>query len=122
MNIVAIGILRQFWGVHPQAEKPLRLLYGQLTSRAWSGPQELKGVFGHRVDFVRGDGDDIRAIFNVSGNKFRVVLSFSFERNRGYVKFVGTHAEYDRIDAATVKRWTSDRSEQKRTTGGPLRK
>ena len=122
MNIVALSTLRQFWGVHPQAEKPLRLLHGQLTSRAWSGPQELKDAFGHRVDFVRGDGGDIRAIFDVSGNKFRVVISISFERNRGFVKFVGTHAQHDRIDAATVKRWTSDRSEPKKITVGPSKK
>ncbi|MCY4137534.1 MAG: type II toxin-antitoxin system HigB family toxin [Rhodobacteraceae bacterium] len=118
MNLIARSAFREFWWKHPQAERPLRALYSRLTSRNWGGPQEIKDAFGSGVDFVRGDGGGIRAIFNVSGNKYRVIIAFAFERNRGYVKFVGTHSEYDRIDAATVKRWTSDQSERKRTTDG----
>lgn len=60
-------------------------------------------------------------IFNVAGNKYRLIIAFGFERNVGFVKFVGTHAEYDKIDAARVK-WTSGRSERKRTTGGLLQR
>lgn len=119
MNIIAQSRFRQFWRNHPQAERPLRVLHRRLTSRDWGGPQEIKDAFGSTVDFIRGDGDGIRAIFNVSGNKYRVIIAFAFEFNRGYVKFVGTHAHYDRIDAATVKRWTYDQSEPKRITGGP---
>ena len=117
MNIIAIHSFREFWKRHPQAEKPLRTLYGRLTSQDWGGPNEIREAFGTTVDFVRGDGRGVRGIFDVAGNKYRAIIAFAFEYNRGYVKFVGTHAEYDRIDAARVK-WTSGQSKRKRTTGG----
>ena len=108
MKLIAQIAFREFWRKHPQAERPLRPLYSRLTSRNWVGPQEIKESFGSGVDFVRGEGDGIRAIFNASGDKYRAIIAFAFERNRGNVKFVGTHAEYDRIDATKVKRWTFD--------------
>lgn len=98
MNIIAVRTLREFWHKHPQTERPLRLLYNRLTSQDWSGPQELKQEFGTTVDFV---GDN-RVVFDVSGNKYRVIVAFAYTYNRGLIKFVGTHADYDRIDAETV--------------------
>ena len=117
MNIIARRTFREFWEEHPQAERPLRVLYSRLTSQDWGGPQEIKDAFGSAVDIVRGEEGGIRAVFDVSGNKYRAIIAFAFERNAGFVKFVGTHAEYDKIRAASVK-WTSGRSERKRTTGG----
>lgn len=98
MNIIAVKTLRQFWSKHPQAEKPLRVLYNRLISQDWAGPQEIKTEFGASVDFV---GDN-RVIFDVSGNKYRVIIAFAYNYKRGLVKFVGTHAEYDKIDAEKV--------------------
>lgn len=98
MNIIAVRTLREFWAKHPQSEKPLRVLYNRLISRDWNGPQELKDAFGGTVDFV---GDN-RVIFDVSGNKYRVIIAFAYAYNRGLIKFVGTHAEYDKIDAGKV--------------------
>lgn len=98
MNIIAVRTFREFWRKHPQAEKPLRVLYNRLISRDWSGPHEIKAVFGASVDFV---GDN-RVIFDVSGNKYRVIIAFAYAYKRGLIKFVGTHAEYDRINAETV--------------------
>jgi len=98
MNIIAVRTLRDFWREHPQAEKPLRVLYNRLTSQEWRGPQEIKDAFGATVDFV---GDN-RVIFDVSGNKFRVIIAFAFNYKRGMIKFVGTHAQYDKIDAEKV--------------------
>jgi len=98
MNIFAVRALRDFWKRHPQAERPLRVLYNRLTSQDWRGPQEIKDAFGATVDFV---GDN-RIIFDVSGNKYRVIIAFAYAYNRGLIKFVGTHAEYDRIDAEKI--------------------
>jgi mRNA interferase HigB len=98
VNIIAVRTLRDFWRRHPQAERPLRLLYNRLISRDWSGPQELKQEFGATVDFVGGN----RVIFDVSGNKYRVIVAFAYTYKRGLIKFVGTHAEYDRIDAEKI--------------------
>ena len=98
MNIIAVRTLRDFWREHPQAERPLRVLYNRLTSQDWTGPQELKQEFGPTVDFV---GDN-RAVFDVSGNKYRVIVAFAYAYKRGLIKFVGTHAAYDKINAETV--------------------
>ena len=98
MNIIAVRTLRDFWRAHPQAEKPLRLLYNRLTSQEWCGPQEIKDAFGTTVDFV---GDN-RIIFDISGNKYRVIIVFAYAYRRGLIKFVGTHADYDKIDAEKV--------------------
>ena len=63
----------------------------------WAGPQDIREQFGS-VDFVA----DNRAIFDLGGNKFRLIAHVSCEFKAVLVKFVGTHAEYDEIDAATV--------------------
>ena len=97
MNVVALSSLRAFWQKHPRAERPMRLFYRRLASRDWTGPEELKTVFGS-VDFVGRN----RAIFNVGGNKYRVIAAMDFDKHRAFIKFVGTHADYDRIDAETV--------------------
>ena len=98
MNIIAIRTLREFWEDHPQAEKPLRTLYSRLIAEDWSGPADIKKAFGPTVDFVAGN----RGVFDVSGNKYRVVIAFAYPFKRGFVKFVGTHAQYDRIDVRTI--------------------
>jgi len=98
MNIIARRTLRAFSRKHPPASIPLSVLYSRLTAQDWTGPQEIREAFGTTVDFI---GDN-RVIFDVGGNKYRVIIAFAYLYKRGYVKFVGTHAEYDRIDARTV--------------------
>ena len=98
MNIIAVRTLREFWQKHPQAERPLRVLYNRLIAPDWAGPQEIKQTFGATVDFV---GDN-RVIFDVGGNKYRVIIAFAYPYRRGMIKFVGTHAEYDKVDAEKV--------------------
>ena len=83
VRVIAQRTLRAFWEKHPKAEQPLR---------SWL--QEMKR------DFV---GDD-RVIFNIGGNKYRLVVHMSYRRQIAFIKFVGTHKQYDRIDAATVGR------------------
>ena len=97
MHIVAISTLRAFWRRHPDSETPLRAWY-EIASRAdWASPQDVVSALP-KVDFVGQ-----RAVFNIGGNKFRLVVSFAFRKRWAFVKFVGTHAEYDRIDVATVE-------------------
>jgi mRNA interferase HigB len=64
----------------------------------WAGPADVKRKFGGNVDFV---GDN-RAIFDIGGNKFRLIAYISYRYRRVLIKFIGTHAEYDRIDPETV--------------------
>ena len=99
MQVIARRTLRQFWERHPQAERPIRAWYAAVSGARWSGPADVKRQFGLTVDFV---GDN-RAIFDLGGNKYRLIVHISYAFSRVLVKFVGTHAEYDRIDPETVK-------------------
>jgi mRNA interferase HigB len=98
MRVIARRTLKKFWERHPQAEGPLRAWFAIVAKAQWKGPEEVKRQFGTTVDFV---GDN-RVVFDVGGNKVRLVIHVSYEFERVLVKFVGLHSEYDRIDAKTV--------------------
>lgn len=98
MNVIARKALQVFWKRYPQAETPLGTWCQIVSKGEWSGPADLKRAFGNNVDFV---GDN-RAIFDIGGNKYRLVVHFSYKFKTALIKFVGTHKEYDRIDAETV--------------------
>lgn len=98
MQIVALRTLRQFWRKHPQAGGPVRAWYAVAARAEWRAPADIKRQFGATVDFV----GDSRVIFDLAGNKYRLVVRVSYVYKAVLVKFVGTHAEYDRIDPETV--------------------
>ncbi len=97
-NIVARRTLQNFWKRHPQARKPLAIWYQIVSKGTWNGPADIKAAFGSNVDFV---GDN-RVVFDLGGNKYRVVVHFAYQFKTGLIKFVGTHKDYDKIDAETV--------------------
>jgi mRNA interferase HigB len=98
MNVIARKALRDFWGRYPDAEKPLSIWYEIVSKGNWSSPADLKKAFGNNVDFV---GDN-RVIFDIGGNKYRLIVHFAYKFKTALIKFVGTHEEYDRVDAETV--------------------
>ncbi|RXH24400.1 toxin RelE [Bradyrhizobium nanningense] len=98
MNVIAGKALKIFWERYPQAETPLGTWHEIVSKGDWSCPADLKRAFGNNIDFV---GDN-RAIFDVGGNKYRLVVHFSSKFKTALIKFVGTRAEYDGIDAETV--------------------
>lgn len=105
MQVIARRTLRQFWEVHPQAEGALRAWHATVNKAIWRTPADVKRQFGGSVDFV----SDNRAIFDISGNKYRLIVHISFAFSRVLVKFIGTHAEYDRINPETIS-WRKRRS------------
>jgi mRNA interferase HigB len=98
MQIIARRTLRVFWERHPQAEMPLRNWYALAARAEWKGPADVKAMFGTSVDFVR----DNRVVFDIGGNKYRLVAHIAYRFKRVLVKFVGTHKDYDKIDAGSV--------------------
>lgn len=98
MQIIARRTLRQFWEKHPQAQMPLRNWYTLASGAHWTGPANIKALFGANVDFV---GDN-RVIFDIGGNKYRLIVHIAYAYERVLIKFIGTHAEYDRIDPETI--------------------
>lgn len=98
MQILSKKTLRDFWEKHPQAQRPLTAWYQTASSATWSAPADIKATFGASVDFVA----DNRVVFDIAGNKYRLVVHVSYTFRRVLIKFVGTHAEYDRIDVEKV--------------------
>jgi mRNA interferase HigB len=99
MQVIAFRSLRLFWQQHPQAETPQRTWYATVSRAIWEKPADVKEQFGSAVDFVA----DNRAIFDMGGNKFRLIVFVAYKAHRVLIKFVGTHAEYDRIDPVTCE-------------------
>jgi mRNA interferase HigB len=98
MQIIAKSTLRAFWERHPQARTSLSVWYSTVSRAEWTGPSDIKTMFGANVDFV---GDN-RIIFDIGGNKYRLIVHVAYRYRRVLIKFVGTDAEYDRIDPETV--------------------
>ncbi len=100
MRVLARRTLRVFWESCPanaDAETPLTEWYHHMEQANYHTPQELKAVL-RNASIVKGG----RVVFNIHGNKYRVVVSIRYDWQMVYVKFVGTHAEYDKIDVETV--------------------
>lgn len=98
MQVIALRTLKQFWLIHPPAELPLRAWHASVSQARWATPQDVKNDYGRSVDFVA----DNRIIFDIGGNKYRLIVHVSYVYKRVLVKFVGTHAEYDRIDPEAI--------------------
>jgi mRNA interferase HigB len=97
MNIVTRKTLVEFYTRHPKAKAPLSAWYKHVKAANWASPQDVKEDF-NSADFVA----DNRVIFNIGGNNYRLVVRISYTFKQVLVKFVGTHDEYDHIDAVTV--------------------
>jgi len=97
MRVIALSALREFWARHPQAETPLRVWYAEAGRADWTSPADIKAA--HRnASFLANN----RVVFNIKGNDYRLVAAVHYNRGMMFIRFVGTHAEYDRIDAATI--------------------
>src|SRR5580704_13480303 len=105
MQVIARRTLKEFWERHPQAQGPIRAWFALAGKARWRDPNDIKRQLGTTVDFV---GDN-RVIFDLGGNKYRLIVHVSYTFGRALVKFIGTHAEYDRVDPETVS-WRRKRS------------
>ena len=97
MRIVAKRTLRAYWEKEPRAEQPLKSWHAITAKADWSSPADVKSTYA-RASIVGND----RVVFDIGGNRYRLVVRFDYTHRIGFVRFVGTHAEYDRIDASTV--------------------
>ena len=97
MRIVARRTLREFWEKHADAEQPLRAWYYDVRKADWISPADVKRVYANASLVAEN-----RIVFNIGGNKYRLVVVVNYRYRMCYVRFVGTHKAYDRIDVATV--------------------
>jgi mRNA interferase HigB len=100
MRVIALGTLKKFLDGNPRyadAREPVLAWYRQVLKADWASPAMVKREIG--TASILKDG---RAVFNVAGNKYRIVVWINYPYRVAYVRFVGTHAQYDKIDAQTI--------------------
>jgi mRNA interferase HigB len=97
MRVIAKRTLRQFWRRHHDAEAPLQAWYAETLKATWATPQQVKEQFRSASILKAG-----RVVFNIGGNKYRLIVAMDYKRRVCYIKFIGTHKQYDAVDAETV--------------------
>lgn len=97
MRIIALSTLRLFWEKHPDAEMPLRNWYAETSRAIWRTPADIKAAY-RSASFTANN----RVVFNIKGNDYRLVVAVHFDRGQMFVRFVGTHRQYDKINVETI--------------------
>ena len=92
MRVIKRGALVQFWEQHPDARPSLESWYGVVRRAIWRTPAEMKAVYAN-ADIVGR-----RTVFNIAGNKYRLIARVNYQAQRVFVLFLLTHSEYDRGD------------------------
>ncbi len=100
MRVIGKLKLQSFWQHHHQARTPLEKWIQVVEQAQWDNWANVKSTFG-TADLVKTKTRDY-VVFNIGGNKYRLILAMDYGRQASYVKFVGTHRQYDAIDAETV--------------------
>ena len=97
MHVISRLKLIQFWKKHPDAETPLRIWFKKIEQVKWKNFNKLKADFP-TADYVGNN----RIVFDVKGNKYHIIVLVFYSGQKMFIRFVGTHAEYDKIDAKKV--------------------
>jgi mRNA interferase HigB len=97
MRVIALRTLKEFWKNHPDAEHPLRQWYDDARRADWKRPQERKTVYASASIVARD-----RVVFDIKGNTYRLVVRVNYHYRIMYIRFIGTHTEYDAINVKEV--------------------
>ena len=96
-RIIAKRTLREFWEKHSDAEQYLKTWFETAKTSNWKSPNDIKNVYANASILI-----DNRVVFNIKGNSYRLIVKFNYERQWAFIRFIGTHAEYDKINAETI--------------------
>jgi mRNA interferase HigB len=96
-RIFSKGTLRTYWERHPDAEQYLKVWYDTILKSTWKSPADVKTTFANASILKEG-----RVVFNIKGNSFRLVAKINYEKEWLFIRFIGTHREYNSIDANTI--------------------
>ena len=97
MRIIALKTLKDFWSKEPESEEALKAWYKEAEAASWDGPADIKEQY-RSASILK----DSRVVFNICGNKFRLIVKINFKFKMVYIRFVGTHKEYDNINAEEI--------------------
>ena len=97
MRIFSRKALREFWARHPDARQTLQAWYADAKHARWASPGEIKQTYQSASILTNN-----RVVFNIKGNRYRLVVAVNYQFGLVYIRFIGTHSEYDKIDATTI--------------------
>ena len=97
MRVIAKKILREFWDKHKDAEEHLKAWYKEASKASWNSPNDIKSQYS-KASILKGG----RVVFDILGNKYRIVVEINYSRNWVFIRFVGMHNEYDKIDVEKI--------------------
>jgi len=97
MRIISRGTLRDFWTIHADTEQALRAWYHEADQATWSTPTAIKRTYPS-ADIL----PDNRVVFNIKGNHSRLIVKIHYNTSILFIRFIGTHAAYDKVDTTTI--------------------
>lgn len=97
MRIIARSTLREFWEVHAEVESALRAWIDDVAHADWQSPADVKSIYANASIIANN-----RVVFNVKGNKYRLIVHVRYDISIIFIRFIGTHREYDDVDAETI--------------------
>lgn len=97
LRVIAKKILREFWQKHPDSEQQLKTWFQEASKAEWKTPRDIKRDYP-TASFLA----DNRVVFNIKGNHYRLIVRLNYDYQMAWIRFVGTHAEYDKIDATKI--------------------
>jgi len=96
-RILAKSTLRKYWKKQPDVEQHLKTWYDTAMKSKWNTPHDVKHTFSNASILKKN-----RIVFNIKGNDHRLVVKFNYEKQWIFIRFIGTHNEYDQIDCETI--------------------
>jgi len=97
LRVIAKKILREFWEEHPDCEQQLKAWFQETSNAEWGNSKDIKREYPS-ASFLA----DNRVIFNIKGNHYRLIVKINYAYQMVWIRFIGTHAEYDKIDATKI--------------------
>ena len=97
MRIIARSTLRAFWERHADVEQPLKAWFHDVSRMEWKSPADIKKVYANASILPNN-----RVVFNIKGNDYRLIVHVRYDVGIVFIRFVGTHQEYDKVDAITI--------------------
>ena len=96
-RIIAKRTIREFWGKHPDSKDYLETWHETVKGANWQSPNEIKEFYA-TISILKNS----RVVFNIKGNQYRLVAKINYQRQWLFIRFIGTHKEYDKIDSNSI--------------------
>jgi mRNA interferase HigB len=97
LRVIAKKILRDFWAVHSDCEQQLKSWFREARQAVWKNPNELKQEYPN-ASILPGN----RVVFNIKRNSYRIIVKINYDYQIMWIRFIGTHSDYDKIDTAKI--------------------